>query len=74
MPTDFDTPKQTAPLLVSAARARQIIGVGNTKFWQMVKSGRIKMADVGGRRMVVFASLEALTQPAATIGARQRAA
>lgn len=51
------------PLLVSSPTARKIIGVGNTKFWEMVKSGRIKMADVGGRRMVVYASLEELARP-----------
>ena len=54
------------PLLVSASRAREILDVGTTKFWAMVKSGRIKMAETGGRRMVVYASLEALTAPEAT--------
>jgi hypothetical protein len=51
------------PLLVSAPRARKIIDCGNTKFWSLVKDGKIQMAEVGGRRMVVFASLEALAQP-----------
>jgi hypothetical protein len=50
------------PLLVSGPKARKIIGVGNTKFWELVKAGKIKMANVGGRRMVVYASLEALAQ------------
>ena len=52
------------PILVSASRAREILDVGTTKFWAMVKAGRIKMADTGGRRMVVYASLEALTTEA----------
>lgn len=52
------------PLLVSAPRARQIIDVGNTKFWELVKAGKIQMANVGGRRMVVYSSLEALARPA----------
>jgi hypothetical protein len=60
------TPALDAPLLVSASQARRIIGVRNTKFWQLVKSGKIQMANVGGRRMVVYASLEALARPAAT--------
>ncbi len=51
------------PLLVPGTVARKIIGVGNTKFWELVKDGKITMADVGGRRMVVYASLEALAQP-----------
>jgi hypothetical protein len=51
------------PLLVSAPRARKIIDVGNTKFWELVKEGLIEMADVGGRRMVVYSSLERLASP-----------
>jgi len=50
------------PLLVSAPKARKVIDVGNTKFWALVKAGKIKMVEVGGRRMVVYASLEALAQ------------
>jgi hypothetical protein len=53
------------PLLVSAPRAREILDIGTTKFWAMVKSGKIRMAETGGRRMVVYASLEALTHEAA---------
>jgi hypothetical protein len=48
------------PILVSAVRAREILDVGVTKFWAMVKAGKIRMADTAGRRMVVYASLEAL--------------
>ena len=55
--------KPEKPLLVSASRAREVLDIGTTKFWAMVKSGRIKMAETGGRRMVVYASLEALTAP-----------
>ena len=58
----MSTTIQDKPLLVSGPKARRIIGVGNTKFWEMVKAGKIKMADVGGRRMVVYASLESLAQ------------
>lgn len=53
------------PILVSGPTARRLIGVGNTKFWDLVKSGRIRMTDVGGRRMVVYASLESLADPGA---------
>jgi hypothetical protein len=50
------------PLLVSQAKARQMIGIGTTKFWELVKSGKIKTITLheGGRPMVVYASLEAL--------------
>ena len=53
------------PLLITAPRARRILDVGNTKFWELVKSGKIQMAEVGKRRMVVYASLEALARSAA---------
>jgi hypothetical protein len=53
------------PLLVSGPVARKIVGVGNTKFWELVKAGKIKLVDVGGgRKLVSYASLEALAQPA----------
>ena len=51
------------PLLVPGPTARRIIGVGNTKFWDLVKAGKIEMVEVGGSRMVVYASLEKLAQP-----------
>jgi hypothetical protein len=53
------------PLLVSNTEAKKLIGVGNTKYWALVKAEKIKTVDVGGRRMAVFASLEALANPAA---------
>lgn len=52
------------PLLVPGPTARKLIGCGNTKFWALVKAGKIEMADVGGRRLVVYASLEKLACPA----------
>lgn len=52
------------PLLVSQAKARQLIGVGPTKFWELVKAGKVKTVTLheGGRPMVVYASLEALVE------------
>jgi hypothetical protein len=53
------------PLLVSNAKAKRIIDVGNTKYWQLVKTGKIRTVDVRGRSMAVYASLEALANSAA---------
>jgi hypothetical protein len=53
------------PLLVSNTKAKRLIDVGNTKYWELVKAGIIKTVDVGGRSMAVYASLEALANPAA---------
>ena len=49
------------PIVVSASTARRLLDIGNTKYWAMVKAGRIEMVDIGiGRRMVLFASLQRL--------------
>ena len=50
----------TKPLLVSGANARRLLDIGNTKYWALVKSGAIRTVVVGGRTMVVYASLEEL--------------
>jgi hypothetical protein len=51
------------PLLVSGPTARQLLDVGNTKYWDLVKSGKIQTVGLGRARMVVYASLEALARP-----------
>lgn len=50
------------PLLTTTKTARELLDIGNTKFWALVKSGKIQMVEVGGRRMVLYASLKALAQ------------
>ncbi|MSP02561.1 MAG: hypothetical protein EXR07_16155 [Acetobacteraceae bacterium] len=51
------------PLLVTGPVARKLIGVGNTKYWQLVKSGKVTLVEVGGRRMATYASLKELAKP-----------
>jgi hypothetical protein len=51
------------PLLVPGPTARKIIGVGTTKYWEMVRRGDIEIVRVGGRTMVIYASLEKLARP-----------
>ena len=53
------------PLLVSGPTARNLIGCGNTKFWDLVKACKIRMVWVGESRLVDYASLEELVHPAA---------
>lgn len=55
--------EHTKPILVSGPKARDLIGVGNTKYHELLKAGVIESVFVGGRRMVVYASLERLAQP-----------
>jgi len=51
---------QEKPLLVTNTKAKQLLGVGNTKYWELVKKGLVEQADLGGTKMVVYASLERL--------------
>jgi hypothetical protein len=60
---DQSSPAKFEPLLVTATSAKEILQIGNTKFWRLVKLGKIQMAETAGRRMVVYASLKALAQP-----------
>ena len=51
------------PLLVSGPKAREILGIGNTKYFELLKEGVIETVKVGSRRFPTYASLERLAQP-----------
>jgi hypothetical protein len=51
------------PLLVPQPIGRRLIGVGNTKWFELVKAGKVEVVEVGGRKMAVYASLERLVAP-----------
>jgi len=48
------------PLAVTVKQGRAIVGLGNTKFYELIKSGRVQTTMVDGRRLVIYASLEKL--------------
>lgn len=48
------------PLAVTVKTACKLVGVGNTTMWALIKQGRVKTARIGRRRLVIYASLEAL--------------
>jgi hypothetical protein len=52
----------TKPLLVPGSTARHLLGVGNTKYWQLVKSGAIETVDVAGRKMPTMESIERIAK------------
>jgi hypothetical protein len=58
------TPEATKPLAVTVKAACEIIGVGRTTMFGLIKSGRVNTARIGRRRVVVFASLVALLDDA----------
>lgn len=48
------------PLLVSGREARRLLGVGTTKYFQLIRTGEIDTVLVGRRRQVSYASIERL--------------
>jgi excisionase family DNA binding protein len=54
------TGKGFKPLAVPVKAACQLVGVGHTTMWALIKEGRVKTVSVGRRRLVIYASLEAL--------------
>jgi hypothetical protein len=52
--------KGVKPLAVPVKIACRLIGVGNTSMWALIKAGRVKTVSIGRRRLVIYASLEAL--------------
>jgi excisionase family DNA binding protein len=48
------------PLAVSVRVACNLLGVGNTTMWGLIKSDRVKTIRIGRRRLIIYASLEAL--------------
>lgn len=56
---------QLKPVTVTVETALKLSGLGRTKFYQLANEGRIKTITIGRRRLVVFASLEALANPQA---------
>jgi excisionase family DNA binding protein len=53
------------PITVTVATVLAVTGLGRTKFYELVKEGRIRTVAIGRRTLVVFADLEKLTEPAA---------
>jgi excisionase family DNA binding protein len=55
-----DAPEGIRPLAVPVKTACRLVGVGNTTMWALIKAGRVKTISLGRRRLVIYASLEAL--------------
>ena len=52
------------PILVSVSTARRLLDIGNTKFWALVKAGKLEMVHTGtGRRSVSYRSIKSLLPP-----------
>ena len=48
------------PLAVTVRHGREILGIGHTKFYELIGDGRIQTKMIDGRRLVIYSSLEKL--------------
>lgn len=51
------------PLAVPVNMASKLLGVGNTKMWELIKDGRVKTISIDRRCLVICDSLERLVKP-----------
>ena len=47
--------KDLKPLTVTLKTARQLLGIGNTKLYELVNDGTIETITVGRRRLAIYA-------------------
>jgi hypothetical protein len=59
IPSYEPSSRSLRPLAVSVKTARELIGVGNTSMWALIKSGQVDVIRPGRRTLVVLASLDA---------------
>lgn len=51
---------ESRPITVTVNNALELTGLGRTKLYELISQGTIKTVTIGRRRLVVYASLEAL--------------
>jgi excisionase family DNA binding protein len=61
--TQRDAPQNSKPLAVSVKTACRLLGIGNTKMWELIRNGRVQTAPLGRKRLVIYRSLERLLAP-----------
>ena len=54
------------PITVTVPTALAVTGLGRTKFYELVKQGRIRTIAIGRRTLVIFADLEKLAEAGAS--------
>jgi excisionase family DNA binding protein len=68
-----DTADELKPLAVTVRRACDLTGLGETKIYELLATGRLERLKVGARTLVRDTSLEALLNPATAISGPRRA-
>ena len=56
------------PRLVSIRQARTLLGIGQTKTYDLITEGLLETATIGSRRLVTLRSIDALIESAITNG------
>jgi hypothetical protein len=51
------------PLLLTVAQTKQVINVGHTKLYELIKERRLDTVKLGKRTLVTVASIKRLAQP-----------
>jgi hypothetical protein len=64
-------PPPMRPLAIPIRTTRRIIGIGNTKLWELIGSGALETISIGRRRLVLVASIEQLIEKLRAIEADQ---
>lgn len=54
--------QQLKPITITINEALRVSGLGRTKLYELIGSGTLKTITIGRRRLVVYASLEALAE------------
>jgi excisionase family DNA binding protein len=52
------------PITVTVPTALAVTGLGRTKFYELVKQGRVRTVAIGRRTLVIYADLEKLADAA----------
>jgi len=60
-PHEMQNEKTQQPIFVSVREGEKAINLGHTKFYELIKTGRIKTVKIGTRTLVVYSSLMELT-------------
>jgi excisionase family DNA binding protein len=60
MSANIESSDAATPLAVSVDTARQLTGLGTTTIWGLIKEGRLEVARVGRRTLILYRSLQRL--------------
>lgn len=53
------------PLTVTGPVGRKLLGIGTTKWFALIKAGKIELVEIGGRKMPTYRSIKELATPKA---------